>query len=183
MEALASTEERNAQNSASGSGGVFATGKHLLFLDGLRGLAAIFVLFHHMWLQLWPQTYHLLPNGRMLFATGWLGYGHFGVTVFIVLSGFSLALSAAKREGPTHIDNKSFFVRRARRILPPYYFALLVSCLLALTVISKATRTHWDVSLPVTLPGFLSHLLMMQDLFYVSQINHTFWSVALEWKL
>jgi peptidoglycan/LPS O-acetylase OafA/YrhL len=119
----------------------------------------------------------------MLFATGWLGYGHFGVTAFIVLSGFSLALSIAKRDRLTHIDNKSFFMRRARRILPPYYFALLLSCLLALTVVSKVSRTHWDVSLPVTLPGFLSHLFMMQDLFYVSQINHTFWSVALEWKL
>ncbi len=136
-----------------------------------------------MWLQLWPQTYHMLLGGRMLFATGWLGYGHFGVTAFIVLSGFSLALSAAKRDRLAHIDNKSFFMRRARRILPPYYFALLLSCLLALTVVSKVSRTHWDVSLPVTLPGFLSHLFMMQDLFYVSQINHTFWSVALEWKL
>jgi peptidoglycan/LPS O-acetylase OafA/YrhL len=125
----------------------------------------------------------MLPTGLMLFATGWLGYGHFGVTAFIVLSGFSLALAAAKRDRLKQVDSKSFYMRRARRILPPYYFALLVSCLLATTVVSKATGTHWDVSLPVTLLGFLSHLFMMQDLFYISQINHTFWSVALEWKL
>jgi peptidoglycan/LPS O-acetylase OafA/YrhL len=172
-----------ANDSPSGSGSVPATSKHLLFLDGLRGLAALFVTIHHMWLQLWPQTYHLLPTGPMLFATGWLGYGHFGVTIFIVLSGFSLALAAAKRGPLTRVDNKSFYMRRARRILPPYYLALVVSFLLAVTIAGKTTGTHWDVSLPVTLPGVLSHLFMMQDLFYVSQINHTFWSVALEWKL
>jgi peptidoglycan/LPS O-acetylase OafA/YrhL len=136
-----------------------------------------------MWLQIWPQIYHMLPTGPMLLATGWLAYGHFGVTIFIVLSGFSLAFAAAKRDRLAQVDSKSFYMRRARRILPPYYFALLVSCSLAMTVAGKATRTHWDVSLPVTLPGFLSHLFMMQDLFYVTQINHTFWSVALEWKL
>lgn len=183
MEVLLTTKDTNATNSPSALGSIAGTSKHLLFLDGLRGLAALLVLVHHMWLQLWPQTYHMLPGHRMLFATGWLGYGHFGVTAFIVLSGFSLALSAAKRDRLKHMDNKSFFMRRARRILPPYYFALLFSCLLALTVVDKITRTHWDVSLPVTLPGLLSHLFLMQDLFYVSQINHTFWSVALEWKL
>jgi peptidoglycan/LPS O-acetylase OafA/YrhL len=157
--------------------------RHLQFLDGIRGLAALFVTTHHMWLQLWPQTYHMLPDGLMLAATGWLGYGHFGVTVFIVLSGFSLAYSAAQRSQTTEINKKDFYLRRARRILPPYYFALVVSCLLAVTVVSKPTGTHWDLSLPVTIPGLLSHVSMMQDLFYVSQINHTLWSVALEWKL
>jgi peptidoglycan/LPS O-acetylase OafA/YrhL len=181
MEILSTNSPTNDSPLASES--VPATGKHLLFLDGLRGLAALFVTTHHMWLQLWPQTYHMLPSGLMLFATGWLGYGHFGVTAFIVLSGYSLALAAAKRDRLVHVDNKAFFMRRARRILPPYYFALLISCLLAMTIASKTTGTHWDVSLPVTLPGTLSHLFMMQDLFYVSQINHTFWSVALEWKL
>jgi peptidoglycan/LPS O-acetylase OafA/YrhL len=156
---------------------------HLLFLDGIRGLAALFVTVHHMWLQLWPQLYHIRPSGLMLPLTGWLGYGHFGVTVFIVLSGFSLAYSAALRNQITHINKKDFYLRRARRILPPYYFALLLSCLLATTIIAKPTRTHWDVAVPLTIPGLLSHLFMMQDLFYVSQINHTFWSVALEWKL
>jgi peptidoglycan/LPS O-acetylase OafA/YrhL len=181
MESLATTSQTN--DASSGSAKAPATGKHLLFLDGLRGLAALFVTTHHMWLQLWPQTYHLLPTGLMLYATGWLGYGHFGVTAFIVLSGFSLALAAAKRDPLTKVDNKSFYMRRARRILPPYYFALVISCLLAMTIVRKTTGTHWDVSLPVTLPGVLSHLFMMQDLFYVSQINHVFWSVALEWKL
>jgi peptidoglycan/LPS O-acetylase OafA/YrhL len=157
--------------------------QHLLFLDGIRGLAALFVTTHHIWLQLWPQTRHMLPAGLMLPMTGWLGYGHFGVTVFIVLSGFSLAFSAAQRDQSTQVNKKSFYLRRARRILPPYYFALLFSCLLAATVVGKPTGTHWDVSLPITIPGLLSHLFMMQDVFYTSQINHTFWSVAFEWKL
>jgi peptidoglycan/LPS O-acetylase OafA/YrhL len=173
----------HTNKSDAGVGKGPASNQHLLFLDGLRGLAALFVTIHHMWLHLWPQAQHVLPAGLMMLATGWLGYGHFGVTVFIVLSGFSLALAAAKRNTLTPVDKKSFYMRRARRILPPYYWALLFSCLLAVTLVAKPTGTHWDVSLPVTIPGLVSHLLMMQDMFYIPQINHTFWSVALEWKM
>jgi peptidoglycan/LPS O-acetylase OafA/YrhL len=170
-------------DSTSASNGTSVPTRHLLFIDGIRGLAALFVTTHHMWLQLWPQAYGMLPSGLMLATTGWLGYGHFGVTVFIVLSGFSLAFSAAQRDQFTQVNRKDFYIRRARRILPPYYFALLVSCLLAAFFVGKPTGTHWDVALPVTTLGVLSHLFMMQDVFYISQINHTFWSIAFEWKL
>ena len=160
-----------------------APSQHILFIDGIRGLAALFVTTHHMWLQLWPQAPHMLPAGLMLVMTGWLAYGHFGVTVFIVLSGFSLTFSAAQRDHAPGFNKRSFYLRRARRILPPYYFALLASWLLVVVLVGKPTGTHWDVSLPITKAGILSHLTMMQDLFYVSQINHTFWSIAFEWKL
>jgi peptidoglycan/LPS O-acetylase OafA/YrhL len=173
----------HVNNSTSNSGSASVSDRHLLFIDGLRGLAALFVTIHHMWLQLWPQAHHMLPAGLMRFSTGWLGYGHFGVTVFIVLSGFSLACSAAQRDSLTQVNKKSFCLRRALRILPPYYLALLVSCVLVATLVGKPTGTHWDVSLPITTPGLFSHVFMMQDMFYISQINHTFWSIALEWKL
>ena len=44
---------------------------------------------------------------------------------------------------------RSFFRRRARRLLPPYYASFGLSLLLIWTVIGTRTGTHWDISVPV----------------------------------
>jgi peptidoglycan/LPS O-acetylase OafA/YrhL len=76
-----------------------------------------------------------------------------------------------------------FFQRRARRILPPYYFALLLSLILISVFIGSKTGTQWDISLPVTQNGLIAHLLMLQDTVTTTEINYVFWSIALEWHL
>ena len=40
------------------------------FLDGLRGIAALYVVLHHAWLQAWPIG--SAPTGLTALATGWL---------------------------------------------------------------------------------------------------------------
>ena len=137
---------------------------HLLFLDGLRALAALFVVMHHSWLEIWPPEYHRAPLGLMAKASGWLFFGHYAVALFIVLSGFSLMLSVVRNNGILRGGMKTFFLRRARRILPPYYFALGISLLLCLTVIGKPTGTHWDSSVGFGKRDVLHHLLLMQDI-------------------
>src|SRR5439155_8981431 len=96
--------------------------RRVVGLDGIRGLAALFVVVHHCWLM----TFHGYPRNT---GPGWLGpllYGHFAVVVFITLSGFSLALSPA-RKGWDLGGTKRFAQRRAWRILPPYWAALTFS--------------------------------------------------------
>ena len=67
--------------------------RRLAGLDGIRGLAALFVVVNHIFLSAFPG--HLVD--RAPFWAGWAIYGRFAVVVFIVLSGFSLALSPARR--------------------------------------------------------------------------------------
>jgi len=159
--------------------------KHIDFLDGLRALAALFVLFSHVWFQLWPAVvppyeYGHRPTGLTLIFTSWLFYGHFAVVVFIVLSGFCLMLPVVHSSGVLDGGTLNFFKRRAKRILPPYYFALLFSLISIWLFINLKTGTHWDISLPVTFVGFMAHLAMMQDIVTTTQINYVFWSIALE---
>jgi len=59
----------------------------------------------------------------------------------------------------------NFFRKRARRILPPFYLAMGVSLLLISTLIGQKAGTHWDVSIPVTEKGIITHLLLIQDVF------------------
>jgi peptidoglycan/LPS O-acetylase OafA/YrhL len=160
-------------------------GNHIDFLDGLRAFAALFILFSHMWYQIWPAVvppygYGHRPTGLTLVLTSWLYYGHFAVVVFIVLSGFCLMLPVVRGDGSLRGGTLQFFKRRAKRILPPYYFALLLSLLLIYFLINSKTGSQWDISLPVTQLGVIVHFSMLQDLITVTQINYVFWSIAFE---
>ena len=151
--------------------------RRLAHLDGLRGLAALFVVLHHVWLTIWPLEYGRSPSGWAR-ATDVFAYGHFAVGVFIVLSGYCLARPDALADGVL-----GFFRRRARRILPPYYAALALSLLLATTVVSAHTGTHWDISVPVTRTGVLANTFLVQDVLGQGQVNHVFWSIAVECQI
>jgi peptidoglycan/LPS O-acetylase OafA/YrhL len=78
-------------------------------LDGLRALAVIAVLLYHAGLP-------------------WIPGGFLGVEVFFVISGYLItALLLAEWRQRGHIDLKTFWLRRARRLLPALYVLLVVS--------------------------------------------------------
>src|SRR3954453_6181215 len=97
---------------------------------GVRGLAALFVVVDHVFLRAFPGY----PVDHAPFWAGWFIYGRFAVVVFIVLSGFSLALAPARHGW--RLDSVSRFAyRRARRILPAYWAALAFSLAVAWLVV------------------------------------------------
>jgi peptidoglycan/LPS O-acetylase OafA/YrhL len=155
---------------------------HLPYLDGLRALAALYVVLHHIWLQVWPPEYDRVPPPHAARATEWLFFGHYAVTFFLVISGFCLMLPVTRR-GELRGGWKEFYRRRAVRILPPYYLAMAFSLLLITAAIGYKTGTHWDISVPVTAKGFGIHLLLLQNLIPSSEINHVFWSTAVEFQI
>lgn len=107
-------------------------------------------------------------------------WGHFAVTVFIVISGYCLALPLA-RHPERDFSPREFFRKRALRIPPPYYFGLALTLLLILTCVGKKTGTHWDSVLPLTPTGVLSGALLLPDIF--PTINHAYWSIGVECKI
>ena len=94
----------------------------LHYLDGLRGLAALYVTLHHAYLQVFPNPEQVLPVA-LAWGTHWLEYGSFSVAIFIVLSGYCLMLPVAK-SGVLTGGAWHYIQRRARRIIPPYYAAI-----------------------------------------------------------
>ncbi len=141
-------------------------------LDGIRGLAALYVVLNHVFLRAFPGY----PRDTAPAWAGWLIYGRFAVVVFIVLSGFSLAVGPAG-DGWRLGGLTRFARRRAWRILPPYWAALAFS--LAMT---------WFV---VAQPGWprptggsaVVNGLLLQDLVTVPSPNRAFWSIAIEAQL
>lgn len=156
---------------------------HLAYLDGLRALAALAVLFcHEGWMHPWEASdggSHFMPLIRLL------GFGHYAVDVFIVLSGFCLMLPVT-RKGHLAGGALFFFKKRARRILPPYYAALGLSLLLGLTALKRDAGTMWGAScVPITVPGLVAHLLLVQDAFAstIHNISTPLWSISVEWRI
>src|SRR3954464_15774368 len=99
---------------------------------GRRGVAALFVVVNHVFLRAFPGY----PVDRAPFWAAPFIYGRFAVVVFIVLSGFSLALSPARHGW--RLDGVSrFAARRARRILPAYWAALAFSLAVAWLVVAQ----------------------------------------------
>jgi peptidoglycan/LPS O-acetylase OafA/YrhL len=153
------------------------------YVDGVRALAAVYVVLHHIWLEIWPVEFQVAPTGLAALLTSWLGYGHFAVSVFIVVSGFCLMLPVVRNGGVLKGGYLKFIKRRAWRILPTYYAALAISLLLVFTLIGTKTGTHWDIAIPVTSTDVVDHVILLQDLTANARINHALWSIAVEWRI
>lgn len=148
---------------------------HLLYLEGLRGAAALYVVMHHAMLR-----YGLKPIslGQKLLIAGF-NHGHYAVNLFIVISGFSLMLPSIRKE--YELDTIDFYKRRIRRILPPYYFALIFSALMLPVYLN--TGQSWSTYISVK--SIILHIFLVNDFFSsdVYRINYSLWSVPVECRI
>ena len=92
-------------------------------LDGLRGLAAIFVVSAHM-----VMFSRALPSGHHdLFRQALECLGRVGLDVFFVISGFIITkLLWQEWRETSAVSLRAFYLRRAFRILPPFIVYFLV---------------------------------------------------------
>lgn len=118
----------------------FANEGSLAFLDGLRGLAAFYVMVGHSRGLLWegyslgflkhPSTYTIAEKA-MVYLLSCFILGHQAVFFFFVLSGFVIHLRYAKRmvsEGKNAtFDWANFIRRRAKRLFPPLILAMVLT--------------------------------------------------------
>ena len=141
-------------------------------LDGIRAMAALYVVINHVFLRAFPGY----PVDHAPFWAGWFIYGRFAVVVFIVLSGFSLALSPA-RHGWRLGGISGFAQRRAWRILPAYWAALAFSLAVAWLIVPQPGKGVPDAK------SVLVNGLLVQNIVSAHSPNAAFWSMAVEAQL
>src|SRR5882724_12742624 len=156
----------------------------LEYLDGLRAVAALYVVLFHAGVGF--NSGPLSGVARIVWHT--LVFGHDAVAILIVLSGYCLMLPVARAEGQLARGLWHYFARRAWRILPPYYAAVLGSLLLLALVpaLETPTTTIWADSFPAFgLAPVGSHLLLIHNLYrsLANRIDGPLWSVATEWQI
>lgn len=179
---------------------------NLAFLDGLRGLAALYVMVGHARWLLWEgysgfmaqkNNYSILDQAQVYFFSAFR-YGHAAVMFFFVLSGFVVHLGYASKlanEGSTAtFDWKSYFIRRFRRIYPPLVFALLLTAALDYLgcyvlgwqeLYFRKTiypLINQNVGINLNPLDFLGNLLLLMDAYFPTfGTNGPLWSLKYEW--
>lgn len=96
--------------------------RHIPSLDGIRAISFMAVFLSHA-----GPRHMLIP-------------GNFGVTTFFFLSGFlitTLMRSEFEKNGVINVQH--FYLRRALRILPPFYLVLLAAVLTAVVLYPPGT--------------------------------------------
>lgn len=123
-------------------------------LDGLRAIAVLPVIaLHFSYLK-------------------WVVGGYLGVDLFFVLSGFLITSLLIAEERAGKVSLRSFYARRALRILPPLVATILLALALDLTGVRGALATLFFASNMVesrTLGGLLhTWSLAVEEHFYVA---------------
>ena len=153
---------------------------HLPFLDGIRGIAILWVFGYHAigsaygWNHFpWKGLVHDFHEPNILLALFPLNFGLMGVSIFFVVSGFCIHLSHSRARTSGWLY---FFHRRFFRIYPAYLVALLIFLFL--------WPWHHFSSLTAAKQFFI-HTLSIHNLDLNSKyaINPSFWSIATEMQL
>ncbi|MBF8190270.1 acyltransferase [Nonomuraea sp. K274] len=139
------------------------TGRRMAWLDALRGIAAVVVVFEH-------ALKFLLPEARLpvkaVFEPGW-----YGVLVFFLVSGYIVPASLERRGSV-----RAFWISRVLRLYPLFGVCLAG---VALLVAAGWDGMHvWWGSRPLSLT--LGHLLMLQNLLYVPNLVNVLWTLSYE---
>lgn len=148
-------------------------------IDGLRGLACLFVLLYHscdiFGKIAWP---HLSLGGFPLTQTRFFAYGYGGVDLFFVLSGFCLAYPIVSRPERS-VDWKQYAINRVRRIVPPFWAAMLLFMSFSLWIIHHNVQP-FAAQHVLGWPGLrqvIYSFLLISDSF-----NGSFWTLPVEWR-
>jgi peptidoglycan/LPS O-acetylase OafA/YrhL len=137
------------------------------FLDGLRAIAILWILFYHT-----AQHFDLKPRfGDPFYPLAMIiSRGFLGVDIFFVISGF-LITGLLIGDPTRRIRIERFYLRRCFKIIPSYYFAVIIGIFLSVIVHPRFLRSPMAV---------LSHFLFFQNYFpRIPILEHT-WVVATE---
>jgi peptidoglycan/LPS O-acetylase OafA/YrhL len=120
-------------------------------IDLLRGLSILLVVMHHVGLRIPLKQGVLSTFLPRWFLNALIFNGYEAVFVFFVISGFLIASNTLTRWGSLGaIDARSFYGRRAARILPCLLVLVAVLSALHLAGAKDYVITHANQSLPRT---------------------------------
>ena len=141
--------------------------RRLIVVDALRGIACLAVMVHHSVPIAAFGDFYLLQ--RM---------GHTSVTLFLVLSGFSIHYRwAAKGELGDRFDHRSYWARRFLRIYPSYAFAVVLEIILFVMILGPDQGWHWGAN------GIPTWFMVMAQILLVTANTVHIGYVTIGWTL
>src|SRR5579875_3460728 len=138
------------------------TGRRLAWLDALRGIAALFVVFDHL-------SYGVLQHARAD-VYQWFDPGQYGVFVFFMVSGYIVPASLERK-----VSVRTFWVSRVFRLYPLYLFAIAGMIVLQATHVGTLNGMVGDLKYSVAADAF-----MLQSVLFEPTAPNVVWSLAFE---
>ncbi|MCF7675498.1 MAG: acyltransferase [Akkermansiaceae bacterium] len=149
----------------------------LLFLDALRAVASLTILWHHF--SLYPplrdQAAPIL--GPVL---DWFQHHARATQVFFVVGGYVMARSMAHRRWD--LGEVGRFIRlRYCRLGLPYLAAIMV--VIPVCMLGRGWLPDAVVGPPPTVPQLLAHLVFLQDILGYEQLSAGLWFVCINFQM
>ena len=142
--------------------GAAGTASRLAWLDVLRGLAALAVVFNHFG--------YFVPSSLNGPVYQWINPGDYGVFVFFLISGYIVPASL-ERKGSV----RTFWVSRLFRLYPLYLLAVAIAVALYLVHVGGLRGEGADLETSV-----LSQMLMMSNVLAGQNLPNVVWSLSYE---
>ncbi len=145
----------------------------LAFADGLRGLAALWVVLYHA-----SEGGHLTQLKAVLpklITDLVFNFGHLGVPVFFVLSGFVMAFTVQSETVDRAFAGR-FVLRRLVRLTPPYWTS--IALVVALLVV-KGWAVRGTTPLP-SVGAILANATYLHGILDVPPLNYVYWTLGVE---
>jgi peptidoglycan/LPS O-acetylase OafA/YrhL len=161
-EPAATTEPLQPPRPPAAAAAAAGTGSRLAWLDVLRGLAALAVVFNHFG--------YFLPSGVKPPVYQWINPGDYGVFVFFLISGYIVPASL-ERKGSV----RTFWVSRLFRLYPLYLLAVTIAVALYMAHVGGLRGEDGD---PET--SILSQMLMMSNVLAGQNVPNVVWSLSYE---
>ncbi|QFY07845.1 acyltransferase family protein [Nonomuraea phyllanthi] len=140
------------------------TARRHVWLDVLRGVAVLAVLFEHLLDPLFPEV--------RAAVSPWFDFGQYGVMVFFLISGYVVPASLERRGSVA-----GFWVGRLFRLYPLWIVAAVLGTVFGLVQVYSALPGQLGER-PVV--AGLAHLTMLQDFLQVVSVVNVFWTLSYE---
>jgi peptidoglycan/LPS O-acetylase OafA/YrhL len=144
------------------AGGTRPGSPRLAWLDALRGIGALCVVYEHFGARVLP---HIHAAVFSLFDPGL-----YGVLVFFLISGYIVPASMERRG-----SLRTFWISRLFRLFPLFAFVVAITLLLSVFGLASLQGTNQNVAAAV-----LSHLLMLNDLLAGPNLIVVIWTLSYE---
>ena len=161
--------------------------RHIDVLDGIRAIAIVFIVWFHIWQQSWLTPYIEFDNNLARYLNlsslnlhTLVQFGYTMVEMFILLSAIVNFLPYARSIvfGEPWPDTRTFYTKRAIRIIPSYLLCVLIMFIGALI-----GKSYGDDHL-FMVKDLITHLTctstFFKDTYRITKLNGALWTIQVE---